>query len=295
MILMLDTHNMANSDSPNDTFIASDFDIILEPGKSILRYWGDLWRYRELLYFLAWRDILVRYKQTVIGIAWSVLRPLLTMVVFTIVFGRFAKLPSYGVPYPVLVYAAMLPWQFFANSLTECSNSLVENANLLSKVYFPRMLVPASAVVVSLVDFLISVVILIGLMVWYQIVPTWKLLVIPVFFILALFSALGFGLWMAALNVKYRDFRYVVPFIVQFGLFISPIGFSSAVVPENWRLLYSLNPMVGVIDGFRWAIVGSGAELYWSGFVLSVLIVLLVALCGVTYFRNTERFFADII
>lgn len=292
---MLDTHNMANSDSPNDTFIASDFDIILEPGKSILRYWGDLWRYRELLYFLAWRDILVRYKQTVIGIAWSVLRPLLTMVVFTIVFGRFAKLPSYGVPYPVLVYAAMLPWQFFANSLTECSNSLVENANLLSKVYFPRMLVPASAVVVSLVDFLISVVILIGLMVWYQIVPTWKLLVIPVFFILALFSALGFGLWMAALNVKYRDFRYVVPFIVQFGLFISPIGFSSAVVPENWRLLYSLNPMVGVIDGFRWAIVGSGAELYWSGFVLSVLIVLLVALCGVTYFRNTERFFADII
>lgn len=272
-----------------------EYDIILEPGKSIMRYWRDLWRYRELLYFLAWRDILVRYKQTIIGIAWSVLRPLLTMVVFTIVFGKFAKLPSDGIPYPLLVYVAMLPWQFFANSLTECSNSLIENANLLSKVYFPRMLVPASSVVVSFVDFLISLVILSGLMVWYQVMPTWKLLVIPFFFILGLLSALGFGLWMAALNVKYRDFRYVVPFIVQFGLFISPIGFSSTVVPEKWRLLYSLNPMVGVIDGFRWGILGADIEFYWQGIVISFIISIFVAFFGVGYFRKTEQFFADII
>lgn len=275
--------------------IYREYDIVLEPGKSIIRYWRDLWRYRELLYFLAWRDILVRYKQTAIGIAWSVLRPLLTMVVFTIVFGKFAKLPSNGMPYPVMVFAAMLPWQFFSNSLTECSNSLIENANLLSKVYFPRMLVPASSVVVSIVDFLISLGMLILLMIWYQVSPTWKLMVIPFFFAMALFSALGFGLWMAALNVKYRDFRYVVPFIVQFGLFISPIGFSSSVVPDNWRLVYSLNPMVGVIDGFRWGILGDGVELYWPGLVLSLIVIVLVAYLGVSYFRKTERFFADII
>lgn len=272
-----------------------EFDIVLEPGRNLLRYWSDLWNYRDLLYFLAWRDILVRYKQTVIGVAWSVLRPLLTMVIFTIVFGKFAKLPSDGIPYPVLVYAAMLPWHFFVNSLSECSNSLVENANLLSKVYFPRMLVPASSVVVSLVDFLISLVILTGLMIWYHVTPTWKLVTIPVFFSMALIAALGFGLFLSALNVKYRDFRYVVPFIIQFGLFISPIGFSSTVVPENWRIFYSLNPMVGIIDGFRWAIIGTRVELYWPGLALSVVIVMIVLLFGVYYFRKTERFFADII
>lgn len=270
-------------------------EIIIQPGMGALYYWRDLWRYRELLYFLAWRDILVRYKQTAIGVAWSMLRPLLTMVVFTIVFGKFAKLPSYGVPYPVLVYAAMLPWQFFANSLTESSNSLIENANLLSKIYFPRMIVPASSVVVSLVDFLISFVILAGLMMCYQLLPTWKLLAVPFFFILAMLSSFGFGLWMAALNVKYRDFRYIVPFIVQFGLFISPIGFSSNVVPEKWRFLYSLNPMVGVIDGFRWAILGGDIELYWPGIVLSTGVVVMVIIFGVAYFRKTERFLADII
>ena len=278
-----------------EPFRAEDYDVVIQPGRSIMRYWGDLWRYRELMYFLAWRDILVRYKQTVIGVAWSILRPLLTMIVFTIVFGKLARLPSHGIPYPVLVFAALLPWQFFANALAESSNSLIENANLLSKVYFPRMLVPASCIAVCIVDFSISLVILSGLMIWCQVLPTWRLLTLPLFFMMALQSAFGFGLWMAALNVKYRDFRYVVPFIVQFGLFISPIGFSSSIVPEEWRLLYSLNPMVGVIDGFRWALLGSTVEISWFGLLLSNVVVMLVFLLGLSYFRKTENYFADII
>jgi len=278
-----------------DKFSSGYFDVVVEPGRSILRYWSDLWRFRELMYFLAWRDILVRYKQTVIGIAWSVLRPFVTMIVFTIVFGKLAKLPSHGLPYPVMVFAAMLPWQFFASSLTECSNSLIENANMLTKVYFPRMLIPASCIAVSIVDFAISLVMLSGMMVWYQVTPSWRIMTIPLFFMLALLTSLGFGLWMAALNVKYRDFRYVVPFIVQFGLFISPIGFSSSIVPEEWRLLYSLNPMVGVIDGFRWALLGSSADISWTGLVLSIAVALLVGILGTGYFRKTEHYFADII
>jgi len=274
---------------------SSKHEIIIEPGRGIEQYWRDLWNYRELFYFLAWRDILVRYKQTVIGIAWSVIRPLLTMIVFTVVFGKLAKLPSEGVPYPILVYAAMLPWQFFANSLSESSNSLIANANMLSKVYFPRLIVPTSTVIVSLVDFLISFVILIILMVWYKFIPDWRLATLPLFLLLALFTALGFGLLLAALNVKYRDFRYIVPFIVQFGLYISPVGFSSSVVPDKWRLLYSINPMVGVIDGFRWAILGGEFQLYWPGFLLSVALTTVVFIWGVWYFRNTERTFADVI
>ncbi|MHB8171611.1 MAG: ABC transporter permease [Thermincolia bacterium] len=274
---------------------STNYQIIIEPGRGSEQYWRDLWHYRELFYFLAWRDILVRYKQTVIGIAWSVIRPLLTMIVFTVVFGKIAKLPSEGVPYPILVYAAMLPWHFFANSLTECSNSLVANANMLSKVYFPRLIVPTSTVIVSLVDFLISSVILVALMVWYEFIPDWRILTLPLFLLLALLASLGFGLWMAALNVKYRDFRYVVPFIVQFGLYISPVGFSSSIVPENWRLLYSINPMVGVIDGFRWAILGGGAQFYWPGFLLSVALTVMLFVLGVRYFRKTERTFADVI
>lgn len=270
-------------------------EIIIEAGKGSKEYFKDLWRYRELFYFLAWRDILVRYKQTIIGIAWSVIRPLLTMIVFTIIFGKIARLPSNEVPYPLLVYSAMLPWQFFSNSLSESSNSLITNANLLSKVYFPRIIMPVSAVIVSLVDFLISFVILIALMIWYQFIPDWRIVTLPFFLFLALIASLGFGFWLAALNVKYRDFRYIVPFIVQFGLYISPVGFSTSVVPENWRLFYSLNPMVGVIDGFRWAILGGGTHIYWPGFLVSSALTLMFFLLGIRYFRNTERTFADII
>ena len=269
--------------------------LLIEAGRTELHYWKDLWRFRELFYFLSWRDILVRYKQTAIGIVWSVIRPLMTMVVFTVVFGKLAKLPSEGAPYPMLVYVAMLPWQFFANSLTESSNSLITNANMLSKVYFPRIIMPASAVIVSLVDFLISFVILVVLMIWYQFIPDWRVVTLPFFLLLALIASLGFGFWLAALNVKYRDFRYIVPFIVQFGLYVSPVGFSTNVVPEKWRLVYSLNPMVGVIDGFRWAILGGDVKIYWQGFFLSTGLVFILFIAGVSYFRKTERYFADII
>ena len=270
-------------------------ELVIEAGKTEGQYWKDIWHYRELFYFLAWRDILVRYKQTVIGIAWSLIRPLLTMVVFTIIFGKLAKLPSGGVPYPILVFAAMLPWQFFSNSLSESSNSLIANANLLSKIYFPRIIMPTSSVIVGLVDFFISFVILAILMIWYQFIPDWRIVTLPFFLMLALFASLGFGLWIAALNVKYRDFRYIVPFIVQFGLYISPVGFSSSIVPGKWRFLYSINPMVGVIDGFRWALLGQNIQLYWPGFLLSIGLTVLVFLYGLRYFRMTERTFADVI
>ncbi len=270
-------------------------ELIIEAGRSEKQYWQDLWHYRELFYFLAWRDILVRYKQTAIGIAWALIRPFLTMVVFTVVFGQLAKLPSQGVPYPILVFSAMLPWQFFANSLSECSNSLISNANLLSKVYFPRLVVPTSAVVVSFVDFLISGMILLGLMAWYNYVPTWRILTLPLFIGIAFAASIGAGLWLASLNVQYRDFRFIVPFIVQFGLYISPVGFSSSIVPEKWRLLYSLNPIVGVIDGFRWAILGSESGLYLPGFILSLGLVGLLFVSGIWYFRKMERTFADVI
>jgi lipopolysaccharide transport system permease protein len=268
----------------------------IEAGRIEAQYWQDLWRYRELFYFLAWRDILVRYKQTFIGIAWALIRPFLTMVAFTLVFGRLANLPSEGeAPYPILVFSALLPWQFFASALVECSNSLISNANLLSKVYFPRLIVPTSAVIVSFVDFLISGMILLGLMIWESFVPSWRILLLPVFSVLAFGAAMGAGLWLAALNVQYRDFRYVVPFIAQFGLYISPVGFSSAIVPEEWRLLYSLNPMVGIIDGFRWAILGGDRILYWPSVLLSVVLVSTTFLTGVFYFRRMERTFADVI
>jgi len=249
-------------------------ELIIEAGGQNRQYWQDLWRFRELFYFLAWRDILVRYKQTAIGITWALIRPFLTMVVFTVVFGKLAKLPADGAPYPILVFAAMLPWQFFANSLTESSNSLIVNSNLIAKIYFPRLIVPSSAVVVSFVDFLVSGMILLGLMAWYDFLPSWRILSLPLFVAIAFGASMGVGLWLAALNVQYRDFRYIVPFIVQFGLYISPVGFSSSIVPEKWRLLYSLNPMVGVIDGFRWAILGGESSLYLPGFLISLGLVM---------------------
>ncbi|WP_170943913.1 ABC transporter permease [Leptolyngbya sp. BC1307] len=270
-------------------------ELIIEAGRAEKQYWRDIWHYRELFYFLAWRDILVRYKQTSIGIAWALIRPFLTMIVFTVVFGSLAKLPSEGVPYPILVFSAMLPWQFFANSLSESSNSLIGNANLISKVYFPRLVIPTSAVVVSFVDFLISGIILLGLMTWYNFVPSWRIITLPVFILIAFAASMGCGLWLCSLNVKYRDFRYIVPFLVQFGLYISPVGFSSSIVPERWRLLYSVNPMVGVIDGFRWAILGSESQIYLPGFALSLGLVVLLCITGIQYFRKVERTFADVI
>jgi len=275
--------------------MAEQHEIVIKPGMSVSHYWRDIWRYRELFFFLAWRDILVRYKQTVIGVAWSVLRPVMTMLVLTVVFSKIAKLPSNGVPYPIMVYAALLPWQFFANSLAESSSSLINNSNLLTKVYFPRMIMPAGTVIVSLVDFLISIAILFGIMAWYRYVPDIRMLFIPGFLALAFFASFGVGLWLSALNVKYRDFRYVVPFIVQFGLYISPVGFSSAIVPKEWRVYYFLNPMVGVIDGFRWAILGDAFPVYWPGFMLSTLLTIMIFIGGVMYFRNMERSFADVV
>jgi lipopolysaccharide transport system permease protein len=270
-------------------------ELVIEAGRSERQYWRDLWQYRELFYFLAWRDILIRYKQTAVGALWAVLRPLLTMAVLTVVFGGLASMPSGGVPYPLLVFCGMLPWQFFSTALADSGNSLVTNASLVSKVYFPRMTIPASTVVAGVVDFAISFGLLLVLMAWYQHVPGMRVLLLPAFVLLAMAAALGVGLWISALMVKYRDFRFVVPFVVQFGLYISPVGFTSDVVPERWRLLYSLNPMVGVIDGFRWAILGDAATLYWPGFVLSVALVMLLLAGGVRYFRRTERTFADVI
>jgi lipopolysaccharide transport system permease protein len=271
-------------------------ELVIEAGRTEKQYWLDLWKYRELFYFLAWRDILVRYKQTVIGMAWALIRPFLTMLVFTVIFGRVAKLPTEGhAPYPILVFAALLPWQFFSGALTECSNSLINNANLLSKVYFPRLIVPTSAVIVSFVDFMISGMILLGLMAWFNFVPDWRILTLPIFILIAFAASMGVGLWLAALTVEYRDFRHIVPFIVQFGLYISPVGFSSKIVPEQWRLLYSLNPMVGVIDGFRWAILHGESQIYPQGFALSLFVVVLLLWSGIWYFRKMERTFADVI
>ena len=268
--------------------------LTIEAGKQEKQYFKDLWRYRELFYTLAWRDVLVRYKQTVIGALWAILRPLIAMVVFTVIFGRLANLPSDGVPYPILVYVAMLPWQFFSSSLTESSMSLIGNANMISKIYFPRLIMPASSVIVSFADFLIAFLILIPLMAWYHFVPSIRIVALPLYIMLAFMAALGVGLWLCALTVKYRDFRFVVPFVVQFGLYVSPVGFSSSVIPAQYRLVYSLNPMVSVIDGFRWAILGN-TELYLPGLLISVMTIALVSFSGLWYFRKTERTIADII
>jgi lipopolysaccharide transport system permease protein len=267
-------------------------ELVIEAGRTEKQYWQDLWRYRELFYFLAWRDILVRYKQTAFGVGWALLPPFLTMVVLS-VFATLAKIPSGGVPQPIMVFSAILPWQLFTNSLSGCSNSLVSNSNLISKVYFPRLIVPLSAIVVSFVDFMISGIILLGLMAWYNYVPSWRILMLPVFIAIACLASVGAGLCLASLNVKYRDFRFLVPFIVQFGLYVSPVSFSSSIVPAQWRLLYSLNPMVGVIDGFRWSILGGESQLYLPGFGLSLVLVLLFLILGIIYFRKMERTFAD--
>jgi lipopolysaccharide transport system permease protein len=286
-------------------------DLLIEPGRAEKNYWRDLWRFRELFFFLAWRDILVRYKQTVIGVAWAVIQPFLTTVVFTVVFNRIAKLPAPdGVPYFLLVLVAQLPWQFFAAALSSSSNSLVGNSNLISKIYFPRLIVPASSVITSFVDFLVTVGLVALTMIWFRFLPDWRLLALPLYAALAFGAAFGAGLWLCSLNVKYRDFRYIVPFIVQFGFFLSPVGLSSASVPKIWpwhgwdipaRLLYSLNPMVGVIDGFRWACLrnpvypNGQTDFYWPSLLLSIVITVGLCLSGIWYFRRMERTFADVI
>jgi lipopolysaccharide transport system permease protein len=270
--------------------------IIIQAGLTERHYWLDLWRYRELFRVLAWRDLSVRYKQTVIGVLWALIRPFLTMLVFTIIFGRIARLPAGGnVPYALMVFAGILPWTFFSSGLSEASNSLVNSANLISKVYFPRLIVPIATIVVAFVDFLISLCILPLLLVWYSFLPDWRLFMLPLFILLAFFASVGPALWITSLNVKYRDFRYVIPFIVQFGLYVSPVGFSSSVVPERWRLIYSLNPMVGVIDGFRWCILRGHSELHAQGLLASVVVIVFFLWLGVRQFRRTEKSFADLI
>lgn len=270
--------------------------LVLELGGADRDYWRDLWRFRELFLILAWRDLSVRYKQTVIGVVWAVMKPLLTMIVFTVVFGRVAKLPTEGhAPYALLVFAAMLPWTLFATALSDTSNSLIAGANLISKVYFPRLIIPSATLVTALADFVISLVLLLPLMAFYRFAPGWNMLLLPGFTLLALLASLGPGLWITALNVKYRDFRHVIPFIAQFGMYVSPVGFSSSVVPERWRLLYSLNPMVGVIDGFRWCVLDGASAIYWPGFALSLVVVAFFLWLGVSRFRKMEKSFADII
>lgn len=268
--------------------------ITIEAGKSGSTYWRDLWRYRELLCFLAWRDILVRYKQTAVGVAWAVIRPMLTILVLTIVFGEFAEMSSGDTPYPLLVLCGMLPWQFFATAFAESGNSVVSNQGMISKVFFPRLVVPISSVVTSFVDFVISSAMLAMLFIYYDHVPGTRVFTLPFFVLLAFSTAFGAGVWVSALMVKYRDFRYVVPFIVQFGLYVSPVGFSSSQVPEKWRQIHSLNPMTGVIDGFRYALLDENC-LNEGELLFSVMAVTILVASGVIYFRKTEKTFADII
>ena len=269
--------------------------IIIDASTAHSRYWQDLWAYKDLLYFLSWRDILVRYKQTVIGVGWAVLRPLLTMLIFTFVFGQVAALPSYGVPYSLLVFSAMLPWYFFSNTFGECASSLVGNSNMISKIYFPRLIIPLSTVAVCAVDLIISFVVMFGLMLWFNVLPGKEILALPFLIFFAALAALGPGLWCAALNVKYRDFRYIVPFITQLGLYISPVGFVSSVVPEKWRLLFYLNPMAGVIDLFRWSLLGEKFAPDMLGLTISFVIMVVLLVTGIRYFRKTENTFADLI
>jgi len=278
----------------NETSDPTVSPLVLEAGRAEAHYWRDLWHYRELFWFLTWRDLLVRYKQTAVGVAWALLQPALTTAVFCI-FGQILKLPTGGVPRPILIFAAQLPWQFFSSALSASSNSLVGNANLISKIYFPRLIIPVSAIVVSLVDFLISAVFLAGLMAAYGFAPDLRMLVLPLFLFVAFGAALGVGLWLTALNVKYRDFRFVLPFIIQFGLYISPIAFTSDLVPARWRTLYELNPMVGIIDGFRWGLLRGNAPSPWMSLAYSLGLVVVLLATGVWYFRKTERTFADII
>lgn len=272
-----------------------EFDLVREAGKEELHYWRDIWRYRELFFFFAWRDILVRYKQTIVGVAWCLLRPVIATLIFTFIFSKLAKLPSSDMPYPILVLSGMLPWQFFSNSLNDAGSSLVGSASMITKIYFPRMIIPISTVIVNLVDLVISLLILLFLMMLYSYLPPWQIIFLPIFILIAMVLSFGLGLWIAALNVKYRDFRYVIPFVIQIGMYLSPVGFSSTIVPDSWKLAYSINPLVGVINGCRWAISGNNAQMNWQSIVISVIIALIVLVLSIIYFRKTEKYFADVI
>ncbi len=272
-----------------------NFDLIIEPNKTTADFLRELIKYRELFFFMAWRDILVRYKQTVVGVAWSVIRPLLSMIIFTVIFGRVAKMPSEGAPYPIMVFSALLPWSYFSNAMGLSAGSVLKAGGMVSKIYFPRIILPTSAVGVSMVDFGISFAMLCGLMLIYGFMPSPLFLLLPLFFLSATLTSLGVGYWFAAIGVKYRDFQYIAPFVVQIGTYISPVGFSSSAIPDKWRLLYSLNPMVGVIDGFRWCIQGTSVSLYLPGFIISMVVSILLFIFGLKFFRATEKSFADFI
>ena len=288
------------STSAIDYSKSSDYTIVIEPNRTEKHYWSDIWHYRELIYILSWRDLKVRYKQTFLGVAWSVIRPLLTMLIFTFIFGQVAKFPVPGdINYAVMVFAGLIAWQFFASGLSEASNSLVGNERLISKVYFPRMIIPAASIITSLVDFLISLVLMFVLLMWYRIVPSQNIIFLPVFILWTFFCSFGAGVYLTALNVKYRDFKYVVPFVIQLGLYLSPVGFTSdvaaKVIPEKWQLLYYLNPMAGIIDGFRWCFFGGAFEVNFWGLVISFSMTLFFLLLGIRTFRRMERNFADLI
>jgi lipopolysaccharide transport system permease protein len=269
-------------------------ELVIEAGSSPKKYASEVWQYRSLLFMLSWRDIKVRFKQTSIGAAWALLRPLLTLTILTFVFSKVARLPSEGsAPYVLLVLSGLLPWQFFAAGLSDAANSMTDNEKLVSKIYFPRLVIPISALAVCAVDFAIALLILVGIFAFYGLTPEWNLLALPVVVIIAVLAALGPGLLLAALNVKYRDFRYIVPFIVQMGIYVSPVAYSTSLIPESWRTLYYLNPMAGVIDVFRWTVLGKNFSPWWPGVALSMSVLLTLLISGVLYFRATERSFAD--
>jgi lipopolysaccharide transport system permease protein len=268
--------------------------LVLEPRKGwVSLQLKDLWTYRELLYFLIWRDIKVRYKQTVLGAAWAIIQPVMTMLVFTVFFGRLGKIPSDGIPYPIFTYAALLPWNFFSQALTESSNSLVGSSNLIRKVYFPRLVIPISGVLAGLVDFAIAFIVLIGMILFYKIHITFNILLLPLFLLLAIFTALGVGLWLSAMNVKYRDVRFVVPFLTQFWLFATPVAYPSSLLQEPWRTVYGINPMAGVVEGFRWALLNTDPPGPLIG--LSILVTIILVVSGAYYFRRMEKTFADLV
>lgn len=268
--------------------------MLIAAGRGESNYWRDIWRYRELMGFLAWRDVAVRYKQSVLGAGWAIFQPAVTLAVFTFIFGKLAQMPSGDVPYPLLVMAGLLPWQLFANTLSGTGSSLVSNTHLISKVYFPRLLVPLSSVAVALVDFGIVAVLTAAMFAWYGVLPGPEIVFLPLFVLLALLAAFGAGLWLSALTVRYRDFRFIVPFLLQVGLFLTPVGFSTGNVP-NWREIFALNPMVGVIDGFRWCLLGGTHTVHVPGLINGIVVSLLLLATGIWYFRRTERSFADII
>lgn len=269
--------------------------LVIQAGKDSANYWADLWRYRELLYFLSWRDLLIRYKQTILGVSWALLRPILFTFVFTIVFSKIGKFPSNNIPYTLLTLTGVLLWQLFSSAFSGCSGSLVANAHLITKIYFPRLILPCAAMAVGLVDFVVALGLLFVLMPFFGCLPDWRILTLPLWIALALLTAASAGIWIAALNVRYRDFGTLVPFVLQLGMFISPVGYPSDIVPERWRLLYSLNPMVSVIDGFRWSLFGGKTTLCTSGLILSTAFLLMLLWSGLRYFRSTEKTFADII